>query len=138
MTPARPRPIPDLQTEPYWQGACRKVLLVQYCEPCSERVHPSRPCCPNCLNTELGWVEVSGAGTVISYCIVAQSFVTGVTAPYVAVRVALADAPTVELVANLVGPTRFDAAIDAPVHVVFEEIDADLVLPQFELGAGVA
>ena len=135
MTTDRPRPVPDLQTEPYWQGARSKALLVQECDDCSERVHPSSPCCPNCLNVDLRWIQVSGAGVVVGYCRVAQPLVAGVETPYVVVSVSLLDAPEVELIANLVGREISDIAVGAPVHVTYDVVDDDVVLPQFELTA---
>lgn len=134
MNSERPRPVPDLQTEPYWHGLRRRVLLTQFCDACSLHVHPSQPCCPSCLNVDLRWTEIVGRGTVVGFCTVAQPFV-GLPAPYDVVRVALADAPEVELVGNLVG--RRDTAgrieIGARVGVVYETVDDDLVLAQFEL-----
>jgi uncharacterized OB-fold protein len=142
MTAERPRPVLDLQTEPYWQGLRRKVLLVQFCEKCSVHVHPSKPCCPQCLGTDLRWTEVTGAGVVVGYCTVAQPFV-GLAAPYDVVRVSLLDAPEVLLVANLTGrPASAGATSDIPigarVDVVYEVVDDDLVLAQFELAASGA
>jgi uncharacterized OB-fold protein len=93
------------------------------------------PCCPNCLATDLEWVEVSGAGTVVSYCVVAQPFVAGMALPYVVVRVSLRDAPEVALIANLTGDENFGVTIGALVDVVFEEIDDDVVLANFTLVA---
>jgi uncharacterized OB-fold protein len=139
VTTDRPRPVPDQQTEPYWQGLRRKVLLVQFCDKCSVGVHPSKPCCPQCLSTDLRWTEVSGAGIIVGYCTVAQAFV-GLAAPYDVVRVALLDAPEVELVANLVGRPAVDVAssgvpIGARVDVVYEALGDDVVLAQFQLAA---
>jgi uncharacterized protein len=129
----RPRPVPDLQTELYWEGLRHKVLLVQFCDRCSVHVHPWKPCCPECLNTELRWTEVGEAGLVVGYCVVAQPFV-GLAAPYTVVRVSLLDAPEVELIANLVGEGA-EVAVGAHVKVVYEVVDDDLVLAQFELTA---
>lgn len=136
----RPRPVPDLQTQPYWDGLRAERLLTQYCDTCSRHVHPAQPCCPTCLNVELRWVEVSGAGVIAGYCTMGQPFV-GIRAPYDVVRVGLSDAPGVELIGNLVG--RADSAsaapieVGAPVGVVFEKVDDDLVLAQFALaGSG--
>jgi uncharacterized OB-fold protein len=133
VTPARPRPVPDLQTEPYWRGLLGKALLVQACESCSARIHPSMPCCPKCLNTDLAWIEVSGDAVVVSYCIVAQPFVAGFKVPYAVVRVSLVDAPDVELIANVASHRVSDIEIGALLHVWYDVVDDDLVLADFDL-----
>jgi len=135
VTPARPRPVPYLQTEPYWRGLVRKVLLVQACANCSLRIHPAKPCCPNCLNTDLAWIEVSGAGVVVSHCIVAQPFVGGFKTPYVVVRVSLLDAPAVELIANIASHRITGVGVGTLVQIWYDVVDDDLVLADFELSA---
>ena len=78
---------------------------------------------------------MGGAGVVVGYCRVAQPLVAGVDAPYVVVNVSLLDAPEVALIANLVGRGISDVAVGAPVHVTYDVVDDDLVLPQFEVTA---
>jgi uncharacterized protein len=138
MSAGRPRPIPDLQTEPYWQGLRRRALLVQLCEVCSVHVHPLLPCCPVCLETDLSWVQIEGAGLIVGHCTVAQPFVPGIVTPYVVIRVSLLAAPEVELIANMLGGDEPTPAIGSPVHVVYDVVDDDLVLAQFELTPSAA
>jgi len=70
--------------------------------------------------------------------VVAQPFVPGIATPYVIVRVSLSGAPEVELVANIVGKPTTALAVGAQVHIVYDEVDDDLVLANFELVANVA
>jgi len=122
----RPRPVADLHSEPYWEALGRKILLVQACASCSRRIHPSAPCCSKCLSVELEWVEVGGEGVVVSYCVVAQPLVS------------LLDAPDVHLIANVAANSVSGVAVGARVHVVFDLIDDDFVLANFELVANAA
>lgn len=138
MSSNRPRPVADLHSEPYWEALGRKILLVQACASCSRRIHPSAPCCSKCLSVELEWVEVGGEGVVVSYCVVAQPLVSGIAAPYVVLCVSLLDAPDVHLIANVAANSVSGVAVGARVHVVFDLIDDDFVLANFELVANAA
>jgi uncharacterized OB-fold protein len=133
VTANRPRPVPDLQSAPYWKGLLRKVLLVQECGNCAVRVHPSLPCCPRCLNTDLRWVEVCGDGVVVGFCVVAQQFVVGFKTPYSVIRVSLCDAPEVEFIANIASHRIAGIEVGARVHVWYDVVDDDLVLADYEL-----
>jgi len=81
---------------------------------------------------------VSGSGVVTGYCIVSQPFVAGFVTPYVVVRVSLIDALGVELIANFTGSATAAIAIGARVHVVFDEIDDNVVLANFKLETNAA
>jgi len=90
------------------------------------------------LATDLNWVEVSGAGVVVGFCVVAQPFVAGFKTPYVVVRVSLLDAPEVELIANIASHRLSGVAVGVLVHVWYDVIDDELVLADFELVEQVA
>ena len=137
MSALRPRPVADLHSEPYWQGLRDHALLVQECDDCLVRLHPSRPCCPRCLSTDLRWVRVSGAGVVVGYSVVAQPFVAGISTPYTVLLVSFSDAPGVELIANLVKGDS-DVSVGDAVRVSFDVIDDELTLANFQLDANAA
>jgi uncharacterized OB-fold protein len=126
-------PLPDVQTEPYWAAARRHELHVQRCPDDGRLIHPSRPCCPECLRTDLEWTPVSGAGRVWSMCTMWADFVPGFQPPYVVADVALDEQPTLRITANIVHARPEQVRIGAPVRVVFEARSDGLVVPQFEL-----
>ena len=43
-----PIPIPDRDTQPYWDGTARHQLLVQHCQRCGQWIWQPRPLCPSC------------------------------------------------------------------------------------------
>ncbi len=137
-----PRPAPDGDTRPYWEGAARGELRIQRCETCGQYVFYPRSICPNCHSDQLAWVTASGDGTIYSYTVVHQAF--GPFAgepPFVVALVELAEG--VRLMTRIVGAdgsTLEAVTIGAPVRVVFEQVapagedgEEPLVLPYFRL-----
>jgi uncharacterized protein len=129
----RPVPRSDRQTAPYWAGAQRHQLLVRQCPDSGRLVHPSKPCCPECLRTDLDWTQVSGDGRVSTFCVMWADFVPGFDTPYVVADISLTEQPSLRITANIIGSAPTDVFIGAPVRVCFEAREDDLLVPQFEL-----
>ena len=128
---AKPIPIPDLETAPYWDAARRHVLMLPRCNRCRHVLFPPRPECPACLADDVAWVEMSGRGTVYTYCVMRVSLVPGYEAPYVVAQVALEEDPDVRLTANVVECPIEAVQIGMPVEVTFEDRTPEASLPQF-------
>lgn len=60
-----PRALPE--TQPFWDGAARKKLVIQQCADCSGFFFPPAPVCPKCTSRKVSWVEASGRGTLYSF-----------------------------------------------------------------------
>lgn len=128
--PKKSLPIPNPDTEPFWQGCANGKLLLQRCSGCEAYRHPPSPICHNCLSPEHQWVEASGQGTVYSY-VIAHEALRGWTGevPYVVAIIELAEGP--HMISNVVG-TPFDRIkIGMPVTVFFEQTGEDIFLPKF-------
>lgn len=69
-----PRPVPDHDSAPFWEGLKRHELLVQRCDYCGELQFPFRPACTKCASTTLSTVAVSGRGTVLSSVVTHRVF----------------------------------------------------------------
>jgi len=138
-----PRPAPDGDTRPYWEGVARGELRIQRCEACGQYVFYPRSICPHCHSDRLTWVTSSGQGTIYSYTVVHQAF--GPFAgepPFVVALVELAEG--VRMLTRIVGAdgsrVPIEIAIGAPVRVTFEQVapagedgEEPLVLPYFRL-----
>ena len=61
--------IPDVSPEAHdwWEATRSRRLLVQSCRACGQCRHYPRAMCVHCGDTELGWVEASGGGTIYSF-----------------------------------------------------------------------
>ena len=130
-TPPRPAPIPDFETQPYWDAAARSELMLQRCVACGTHRHYPRALCPSCHADTHDWVRVSGQGRVYSFSIVrrAPSPAFAALVPYVVALIALDEGP--HLLSHVVGVAPESVRIDMPVTVAFEEIGDGVKLPVF-------
>jgi len=139
VSPARPLPVPDDLSAPYWRAAAAGRLVLARCSRCERLHHPPDVACGHCGATDPGfrWEDVSGRGTVRSWTVVRQSFLPGFAAdvPFVLVDVALDDdGGDVRLIGRLVdGPDAAGLSVGAPVVTVVESLAPGVAVPAFEL-----
>lgn len=134
----RPVPVPDEASAGYWEAAAQGRLAIARCGRCRTFAHPPEVVCPSCRSTEPGFAfePVSGRGSIRSWTLVNQSFVPGFDddLPFVLVDVALAEQPDLRLIGRLVDGPGAPLALDAEVHVVFEDLGDGVKVPAFALG----
>ena len=141
--PAQPPAIPKPAPPPgeisrfYWDAARQHRLVIQRCASCRYYIHWPQLRCPKCESERLAEVEVSGKGTVYSFCIVHHVFHPGFAAnvPYSLALIELAEQPGLRLVTNIVDCANEDVRVGMPVEVTFEDRDGYTV-PQFRPVAG--
>lgn len=133
-----PRPVPDGDTRPYWEGVAKGELRIQRCEACGEHVFYPRALCPHCHSDQLTWVTASGDGTIYSYTVVHQAYghFAG-EVPFVVALVELAEGPRM---LTRIAAKPEAVKIGAPVRVTFEQVapaseesEEALTLPYFRL-----
>jgi uncharacterized OB-fold protein len=134
-------PLRDDDSGPFWEGSAAGELRMQRCASCGRLRFPPRPMCPWCRSMESDWPVMSGRGTIWSFVMAHPPLLPAYAAlaPYNVIVVALDEDPTIRLVGNLVasedGPiNEADPAtieIGAAVRVVFQPLDADVVLPRW-------
>ncbi|HEY6416982.1 MAG TPA: OB-fold domain-containing protein [Acidimicrobiales bacterium] len=135
MTAARPVPVPDERSAPYWEAAAQHRLVLARCSRCGELSHPPDVICPRCHHPDPGFLfeEVGGGGTVRSWIVVRQSFLLGFDVPFVLVDVALDEDDGVRLIGRLLdGPDAPPARGDR-VRVAFEDPAPGVAVPAFTL-----
>ena len=127
----RPLPVPDFETQPYWDAAARGALALQRCTACGTHRHYPRALCPSCHAADHEWVDVSGRGRVYSFSIVrrAPSPAFAGKLPYVLALIALDEGP--HLLSHLVDIAPDAVRIGIPVTVTFEDIGDGMKLPVF-------
>jgi len=131
--PVRPRPAPSPRTAGFWDAAKRGVLAVQRCFDCGRFFHPPMPMCMTCHGLNLGFVPVSGLGTVHSVSIMRGSAPSGFESivPYAVLAVELDEQENLIVMGNLIGAPADRATIGQRVRVVFLREDDGFVLPMF-------
>ena len=127
----RPLPLEDFDSHPYWEAARLHQLMLPFCGVCERFGFPPRARCPQCLSADLSWRELSGHGTVYTFCIMYDSFVSGFEPPYVIAQVELAEQPDLLLTTNIVECPPEAVRIGMPVELTFEELTEGYTLPQF-------
>jgi len=137
VTAARPVPVPDERSAPYWDLAARGILALARCGRCGRFAHPPDVVCPHCHHTDPGFTfePVSGRGAVRSWTVVRQSFLPGFDVPFVLVDVALdlEEDDDVRLIGRLVDGPDAPLRSGAEVEVTFEQLDDRVAVPAFTL-----
>jgi len=62
-------PIPDEESQIFWEGCRRQRLLMQRCDHCLAFRFPPRPLCSACLGSLTTWQEDPGQGEVVTFCV---------------------------------------------------------------------
>lgn len=133
----RPVPVPDQQSGPFWAAAAEHVLALAKCSRCGAFCHPPDVVCPHCRSTNPDFVftPVDGNGTVRSWTVVRQSFLSGFAddVPFVLVDVELSVQPDLRLIGRLTDGPEALLRAGATVRLTFEDIAPDVAVPAFTL-----
>ena len=126
-------PIPDEESQIFWEGCRRQRLLIQQCDHCQTFRFPPSPLCRVCLGSLATWHEEPGQGQVLTFCVY-HSEIAGpawrVQLPYTVVVVQLWYSG-VKMLSHLVCDDPQLVRIGLPVRVGFEAVHAGLTLPKF-------
>ena len=104
VAPLPPKPVPDRDTQPFWDAVAERRLVVPRCRACGEWIWQPRPLCPRCHAPDPDWVELNGDARVISWTALHPP-VLAVWAdqlPFVVLLVEPFDAPGVRMIGQLV------------------------------------
>jgi uncharacterized OB-fold protein len=128
----KPLPVVDTLTQGFWDFARSHTLSVQVCDACGDVHFPASPVCPKCLSEDQAWQPVSGRGRIESWVEFHRAYWPGFAneLPYRVCLIQLEEGPL--MVSNLVGE---HAEVGDAVHVVFDDVTADITLPKFQRSA---
>ncbi len=129
--PKRQLPQPDRDSAPYWAALREGRLELQRCRECRTWRWPARAICHRCLSFRYGWEATGGRGRIASWVVTHQAFAPGwaEALPSVVVSVALAVAPEIQLLGNLVSG---EPAAGLPVSATFPSAGEGVRLLQWE------
>jgi uncharacterized OB-fold protein len=136
--PAKPVPVPDLDTQPFWDACGAHELRAQRCTSCGRFRWPPQGFCPSCYSWEHEWALLSGRGTVRSFSVVHHSAVPSFKndLPYVVAVITLDGTDDrVDLTSNIVDCPWDEVKVGMPLEVVFDDVAADATLPRFRPAA---
>ena len=141
-----PVPVPDADTQPFWDAASERQLLIPRCRACRWWIWQPKPLCPHCHADAPEWQPVSGRGRIASWTVVRPPVlpVYAQLIPFVILLVELDEG--VRMVGQLVDDdgqlltTDGEAegvAMGAPVALRWRVQD-DYTLPVWTIPSGVA
>ena len=124
-------PTPDDETQPFWDAARDRRLLIKRCDDCGETYFYPRTFCPACWSDRTSWVEASGRATLYTYSIVHRNDLPPFPdrVPYVAAVVDLEEGP--RMMSNVVDCPVEDLAVGMPLVVTFRHETDEMTLPVF-------
>lgn len=105
MESARPMPVADLDSAPWWEALRRRELLLQRCDDCGRHRWPPRAVCNDCGSLAWQWLPASGGGTVASWTVSHHAFGPGIETPFVVVLVRLDDQDDIYIPGYVDGPS---------------------------------
>jgi uncharacterized OB-fold protein len=127
MAELAPIPVPDVDSQPFWDGLLSKKVLYQKCENCEKSQLYFRALCKHCQSASITIEESEGNGHVYSYTVVRQVGNEALNAetPYALALVELDEGPRtmtrIEGDASLVN-------IGDRVHATFRELEGATLL----------
>jgi uncharacterized OB-fold protein len=133
MTYAKPLPVVDVETRPFWDACREGKLKIQRCRNCGHHRFPPTFFCSKCNSPEHDWVESKGRGRVFSWIVVRHPVPREVYAadvPYVVAIIELDEG--VRIASNIVGIEPDKVTADMPVRVLFKPVTPEITLPVFE------
>jgi uncharacterized protein len=135
VTGGRPVPVPDETSAPYWAAAAEHILTIPRCGQCGTLALPPDVVCTACGSTdpEYEFTPVSGRGVIRSWTVVRQSFLPGFDVPFVLVDVELTEQVDLRVIGRLLEGAGAHLRIGAPVRAAFEDLEAGIAVPAWEL-----
>lgn len=133
---AKPVPVPDTVSAPFFEGAQAGRLMLQHCAGCGGWSFPVRERCPHCFGPDLQWRAASGRGTLYTFAIMHQVMNPGFAGavPYNVCQVDLEEG--VRMIANVVGVANDALRIGMRLEAVFEDVGEGVSVPKFRAVAG--
>ena len=132
---AKPLPIADKDTQPFWDYTKKHELRVQKCLNCGKLHYPVSPMCPHCLGMNSEWVKLSGKGEVYSFIVVQRRYHPGFATdiPYTVAIIRTEEG--IRMLSNVVGAKPDEVRIGMPVEVSFDDVTPEFSLPKFKPGS---
>ena len=119
-----PGPIPDVETQAWWDACKTGKFLVRHCKGCGKDHFLPRTICPFCFSDDTEWKTAAGTGTIYTFSVMRRA-----NAPYVLAYVTLDEGPTV--MTNIATKDVNSVRIGQRVRAAFEDTDTGQKLPVF-------
>ena len=137
-TSAKPVPVPDDSSAPFFDGALADTLMLRRCRACNTFMSPIagigapvRPRCVACFSGDVEWAPSSGRATLYSFVIMHQLYDDAFAAdiPYNLAVVETEEG--VRLTSQVAGCPHESLRIGMALEVVFERVSETVAIPKF-------
>jgi uncharacterized OB-fold protein len=136
--PAKPVPVPEARSAPFFDGALDGRLMLRRCRACDTYMSPIagigapvRPRYVNCFSGDLEWAPAGGRATLYSFVIMHQLYDAAFAAdiPY---NIAVVETEEgVRLTSQVVECANEALEIGMALKVVFERLSDTVAVPKF-------
>ena len=126
-----PTNVNSVSVREFWEGLRRRQLLARKCHHCNEVFFPPRSHCPCCLGDDLGWVKLSGRGTLCSWTkvdIAGPEFDT----PFLLGLVDLSEGVG-RITSKIIEVEAYKVRIGMPVKIVYIDVHKELTMYCFTI-----
>jgi uncharacterized protein len=137
-TRAKPVPVPDEASAPFFAGALAGRLMLLRCRACGTFMSPTaylrvpvRPRCVRCFSADIGWAPSSGRATLYSFAVMHQLYDPAFAAelPY---NIAVVETEEgVRLTSQVIDCPVAELQIGMPLAATFERLTDDVAIPKF-------
>ena len=137
-TRAKPVPVPDEASAPFFAGALAGRLMLLRCRACGTFMSPTaylrvpvRPRCVRCFSADIGWAPSSGRATLYSFAIMHQLYDPAFAAelPY---NIAVVETEEgVRLTSQVVDCPVAELQIGMALAATFERLSDQVAIPKF-------
>jgi uncharacterized OB-fold protein len=131
---AKPLPVPDTDSAPFWDACRAHTLVAQCCRACGAWRFPPRGVCPRCASWDFDWRELAGTGVVQTFVAPHRAFTPGFAGdvPYVIASVVMDGTDeSVVIAGNLTGCAWDAVRVGMPVRAIFIDATPEITLPKF-------
>jgi|GEM_PF-244255 len=132
-TTSKQQPLPDEDSQIFWEGCRRQRLLIQQCDTCQTFRFPPSPLCPACLSGVSTWRADPGAGEVLTFCVYHTEIAGPAWQPCLPYVVAVVRLwwSGVNMLSQLLCEDPQRVYIGLPVYIAFDVRPNGLILPRF-------
>lgn len=124
---AKPIPVPDALTKPFWDAVNQRRLVIQTCTVCNRKQYPPEPRCAQCgSGAALEWkpAQEPVRGTIYGYCVMYDSRLIPLheDQPFNIAVIKLNEDPEIMFFSHLPGTPADEVPVGGQVELYFEEL----------------
>ena len=130
----KPLPIPDIDSQPFWDRCKAHELSAQRCGDCGKFRWPPQAFCPHCYSWKFDWTKLErnrhrvffrGRALRVDSCFQGD-------VPYVVAHITLDNTDDqITMISNVIQCPWQEVRIGMPVRLVFEDVTSEVTLPKF-------